>query len=291
MTAPDAALSDAIARRAECLHRWGIAVERSAEPESSLIDYGRRGPRAVVLKVVKKPGDEWRSGAVVRAFDGRGMVEAIEYEDGAVLLDRLDPGTSLAELSLSERDDEATAILAQLLGSMNPGAAPTWCPTVADWARSFARYRESGDAQLAAELVLDAERVYLELCATQKATRLLHGDLQHYNVLYDRERGWTSIDPKGVVGELEYELGAAMRNPAERPSMFTDPRVVRRRLGSLCATLGLDLQRAIAWTYAQAVLSAIWGVEDGYQVDATTPVLVLARAMRPSFSSLRISEG
>jgi streptomycin 6-kinase len=43
--------------------------------------------------------------------------------------------------------------------------------------------------------------------------RLLHGDLQHYNVLLDRKRGWLAIDPKGVVAEGEFELGAALRNP------------------------------------------------------------------------------
>ena len=42
---------------------------------------------------------------------------------------------------------------------------------------------------------------------------LLHGDLQHYNVLLDKDRGWVAIDPKGVVGELEYEVGALLRNP------------------------------------------------------------------------------
>ena len=276
------AVRDVQDRFDDCARRWRVAVDTTEETASSLVGYGRRDERAVVLKVVRNTGDEWRSGEIVRAFGGRGMVEAVEHEDGAVLVDRLDPGTSLADLSLSDRDDEATSILAHVIASMSPGAAPSWCPTVEQWGRAFPQYRESRDTQIDSGLVSHAERVYLELCATQTATRLLHGDLQHYNVLYDRVRGWTSIDPKGVVGELEYELGAGMRNPAERPSMFTEASVARHRLATLCTALGLDLQRAVAWTYAQAVLSAIWGVEDGYRVDASTPVLVLARALRSS---------
>ena len=58
-----------------------------------------------------------------------------------------------------------------------------------------------------------AQRLYVGLCASQTSTRLLHGDLHHYNILRDGDRGWVAIDPKGVVGEVEYEIGAALRNP------------------------------------------------------------------------------
>jgi streptomycin 6-kinase len=40
-------------------------------------------------------------------------------------------------------------------------------------------------------------------------------DLHHYNVLSDSGRGWLAIDPKGLVGEVEYEVGAAIRNPID----------------------------------------------------------------------------
>jgi streptomycin 6-kinase len=53
------------------------------------------------------------------------------------------------------------------------------------------------------------------LCSSQRYRRLLHGDLHHGNVLHDSERGWVAIDPKGVLGEPEYEIGVALRNPIE----------------------------------------------------------------------------
>ena len=109
---------------------------------------------------------------------------------------------------------------------------------------------------------------------------LLHGDLQHYNVLFDRERGWIAIDPKGVVGELEYELGALLRNPVEQPEIFTNCRVIERRLQILCNTLNLDYERALQWSFAQAVLSAIWDVEDGYPVEQNHPALRLAHVLK-----------
>ena len=281
MTDSAASPSQVGPRRDDCAKRWHVDVDESFETESSVISFGRCGDLPVVLKVVKRPGDEWKSGDIVRAFGGRGMVRALEHEDGAAWLERLRPGTALTGLVVQGKDDDATSILVDVIREMTPDTPPAWCPTVADWGRAFMQYRERGETQIASGLVDHAERIYLELAATQRTSRLLHGDLQHYNVLHDDDRGWVAIDPKGVVGELEYELGASIRNPAELPALFTNPAVVRRRLDQSCAALGLDADRALAWSYAQAVLSAVWGVEDGYRVDASTPVIVLANTLRP----------
>jgi streptomycin 6-kinase len=123
--------------------------------------------------------------------------------------------------------------------------------------------------------------VYEDLASSQRTTMLLHGDLQHYNVLFDRERGWTAIDPKGVVGELEHEVGALLRNPVEIPELFANRATVERRLKILTTHLPLDHTRALKWTFAQAVLSAIWTVEDERTLEPTNSALQLARVLRP----------
>jgi streptomycin 6-kinase len=111
--------------------------------------------------------------------------------------------------------------------------------------------------------------------------RLLHGDLQHYNVLSDGARGWIAIDPKGVAGELEYELGAALRNPHERPELYSNTSAVERRIACFAQHLPVDAGRVLAWAYAQAVLSAIWTVEDDGVVRPDDPALMLAAAIGP----------
>lgn len=216
----------------------------------------------MVLKAVKRRGDEWRSGEVVNAFAGRGVVRTLEYEDGAALLERIVPGTNLVDFTRAGDDDAATEAIADVIAAMAPNAAPPWCPTVGDWGRAFARYIESGDTQIPRHLVDRASDVYAELCATQGRTRLLHGDLQHYNVLRDYERGWVAIDPKGVVGEVEYEVGAMLRNPCELPDVVANPATMEQRVDTLSARLGLDRDRVQRWAFAQAVLSEIWIVED-----------------------------
>ena len=58
---------------------WRVAVERFAETESSVLAFGKRDDQPVVLKVVKSRGEEWRSGRILNAFDGRGVVRVYEY--------------------------------------------------------------------------------------------------------------------------------------------------------------------------------------------------------------------
>ncbi len=258
---------------------WNVAIERTVVTETSVVIFGHRAGRPVVLKVVKHAGDEWRCGEIASRFGGRGVAQVYEYVDGAALLERLDPGEPLAALSLDGRDEEATDILAMLLGRMSPLDPPSWCPTVDQWGAAFAPFVEGGDERLPRELVLPAQRIYTELCLTQRNPGLLHGDLQHYNVLSDRARGWCAIDPKGVVGELEFEVGAALRNPFERPELFASLDVVERRLEQFGTGLGIDVSRARGWCFAQAVLSVIWSVGDGHAVDANHPALQLARAL------------
>jgi hypothetical protein len=56
----------------------GVAVDSVRETRGSLIAIGHRSAIPVVLKVVKRHGDEWFSGAVVESFGGRGLVRIHE---------------------------------------------------------------------------------------------------------------------------------------------------------------------------------------------------------------------
>jgi streptomycin 6-kinase len=267
---------------------WRLEIEGVFDTETSAIAFVSRGGQPLVLKLVKRPCDEWHSGEVLAAFEGNGFVRAYEHAPGAVLLERLRPGHSLAEMAANGGDEEATDIIADVMQRMAARASsisqrelPNACATVHDWAKAFARYLATGDGQVPKGLVEAGQEVYLDLCASQRQSRLLHGDLQHYNVLFDSDRGWLAIDPKGVAGEIEYEIGAVMRNPYERPELFLERSTIERRLRQFTDRLAVDYERTLQWAFAQAVLSAIWSVEDGFAVDATNHGLRLAEVIRP----------
>jgi hypothetical protein len=59
--------------------------------------------------------------------------------------------------------------------------------------------------------------------------------------------------------------------------LFLSRSLVERRLQQLTAKLNLDYERALAWSFAQAVLSAIWKIEDGLTLDPTDPILKIGK--------------
>lgn len=273
------------ARLGEHARAWGVAVGEVLETTTSLIAYGRRGASDVVLKVAKARGDEWWSGRTLSAFGGRGVARVHEHAAGALLLERLIPGHSLVGLVLCGRDEEATTILARAIGAVSAPAPASGWPTVEQWGEGFDRYAATGDRRISRQLVALARTTFAALAESQTSTRLLHGDLQHSNVLFDERRGWIVIDPKGVVGETEYEIGAALRNPREDPGSFTDPGAIERRVRRFVSELGVDRDRVVAWAFAQAVLSAIWSIEDrdpAHVIDATIAHAEALRGMLPA---------
>ena len=259
---------------------WNVTLEEIRETPTSLLGFGVRGRDRAVLKVTKQAGDESHSGKVLRAFAGDGAVRVYESETDAVLLELLEPGEQLVNLVKRGEDEEATKILAQVIQRLAHHNAPVESPSVADWGRGFDRYLASGDRQIPLDLVHEARELFQHLASSQRTTMLLHGDLQHYNVLFDNERGWVAIDPKGVVGELEYEVGAILRNPVELAEFYTTPAIINCRLCTLSDLLHLDHSRTLNWSFAQSVLSAIWDVEDGYTIDPDHCSLLLAQTLR-----------
>ena len=258
---------------------WSVTLEETRETPSSLLGFGLREGVRVVLKLTKQAGDESHSGKVLRAFAGDGVVRVYESETGAVLLERLEPGEDLVGLVKRGEDDAATQILAELMAKLAHHEAPPECPTVGDWGRGFDRYLNTGDQRIPLHLVHQAHELFQDLVSTQRTTMLLHGDLQHYTVLFDNHRGWVAIDPKGVVGELEYEIGAILRNPVELREFYSMPEIINRRLRTLTTSLNLNYSHTLHWSFAQAVLSAIWDIEDGHRVYPDHPSLLLAQTL------------
>jgi streptomycin 6-kinase len=264
------------------VRRWHVSIERITKTETSLIAFGERDGRAVVLKVARRENGEWRGGELLTAFGGAGMVQALELGDGAVLLERLEPGDDLSTLVMSDRDDEAIKILAGVIARMGivrpsvPGVM-----TASHLVPEFQLYRHGCDGLMPSSMVDRAERLFVELCASQTDVRILHGDLHHYNVLFDARHGWLAIDPSGICAELEYEVGASLRNPIDAPALLAQERTVVRRLAIYEERLGLNAERAVRWAFSQAVLAALWPTEEGVGVDMRRPFISAATAMLP----------
>jgi streptomycin 6-kinase len=256
----------------ECAARWSLRVGRPFERAG--YNYVAPASRACGGDVVLKLGVPGRSFAAeaeaLRLFGGRGAVRLLEAdaEVGAMLLERVEPGTTLLELFEAGRDEEATrAAAAVMLELRRPApAAPRPFPSAADWFEGFDRMRSrfgGGSGPLPTRLAAEAETLSRELLDTPGPAVLLHADLHHENVLAAGGGSWLAVDPQGLIGEAEYETGALLRNPL--PGLLEKPRpreTLDRRVALLCEALGFDRARVRGWAVAQAVLSVWWSVED-----------------------------
>jgi streptomycin 6-kinase len=143
----------------------------------------------------------------------------------------------------------------------------------------FAQFRAEAEGVIPVSYVDRAGELFAELCATPRDVRLLHGDLHHYNVLFDRNAGWVAIDPWGVIGEKEFEVGACLRNPIDALQLLSDPKVMERRLKTYEAMLNIDADRALKWAFASAVLAILWPCEPGVGPELRFPFALAARSM------------
>lgn len=256
-----ASLPTLIARLAE---RWSLTV---ASPFPNLSwNYVAPATRAdgtsCVLKVSRHVGETRNEIAALQlwAGDGASRLLACEPDQGALLIERLEPGTMLTTVA-EEDDDAATTIAAGVLARL-------WCPAPANhglrslesWCAAYDRNRDvlsRGVPGFPAALFLRADVLRAELLATTTEQTVLHGDLHHYNVLTARRAPWLAIDPKGLVGDRHFDVCQFFRNPDAVPIATNT-----RRLDRFCATLGLDRERVRAWCLVHAVLDACWEFEE-----------------------------
>lgn len=261
-------IADLPAIVAGCVERWALSLDEPFPHLSYNYAVPARRPDGteVVLKVCFPDREFLTEAESLRLFAGRGIVRLLEVDlaRGALLLERLVPGATLRTIA---DDAKATEIAAEVMARLRrPAPAEHPFPTVADWARAFARLRarfNGSSGPLPPGMVARAEDIYRELLADQGSPMLLHGDLHHANILTSQRADWLAIDPKGVVGEAAYEVGALMRNWL--PDMLTRPdagAIQARRLEILSERLDLDRARLRDWSFAQAVLSACWTIED-----------------------------
>lgn len=255
----------------ECAARWNLKIE---PPYSLSYNYVAPAVQADGTNVVLKmsvPGDRSLVGETeaLRLYDGKGMARLLDFDPqlGMALLERLEPGAPLVDLTCGPDEERATDIAASVMRAFWRPAPPNPAfPSVADWAADVEGVRKQfggSDFVLPAVLVDRAAALFRDLLASSAPAVLLHGDLHYENILSAQREPWLAIDPKGVIGEPAYEVGALLRNPLPQLLNTDRPKqILARRLDQLAEALAIDRNRLRDWGIAQAVLSACWTVED-----------------------------
>jgi streptomycin 6-kinase len=243
----------------ECAAEWGLrlgeAYEAGAAGHAVRADLPDGAP--AVLKLIYPHREAEQEAEALRAWEGEGAVRLLAHDAdrSAMLIERCEPGTPLAE----RPPDEALRVLTGLLPRLwIPAGDPFY--TLAedvDWWLSYLPEEWERAGQPFERRLLEAA---IEALDEQKASQgeqvLLHQDLHGDNVLAARREPWLVIDPKPLVGEREFAVAPIVRGSA----LGHTKEQVLARLDRLVSELGLDRERARWWTIGQ---SLGWSLQDG----------------------------
>lgn len=269
----------------EFSERWGLTDIRPVTNLSfNFVAFAKREPSPsgrgqgegeVILKIGVPHRELASEIAALKLFNGNGACQLLESDEerGAFLLERLTPGTMLAELA---DDDERTHIAVDVMqrlwktlesGNLLPDvleqapALQSKFIQLSDWFDELKTVRphfNGGTGPFPKEIFERVESFLPELFAG-KDVKLIHGDFHHFNILKSEERGWLAIDPKGVVGPAGYEIGPLMINPWNSFSDGINFQIkTERRIDIFRERLGWERERIIEWATAHSVLSAWW---------------------------------
>ncbi|MGR6971213.1 aminoglycoside phosphotransferase family protein [Streptomyces cynarae] len=259
----------------EFLERWGLRVDGPAMygVTALVLPVTRTDGAAAALKLQLRDEESEGEPLALSAWDGEGAVRLLEHDEPTctLLLERLDETRTLTHVPDAR---EAVLVIAELLARLTAVPAPEGMRRLGDIARvmleqvprALERIPDPADRRLVADCAAALREV-----ASEPGDRLLHWDLHYDNVLAADRAPWLAIDPKPLAGDPGFDLLPAIGNRY-------DPGETRWRFDALTDALGLDPERARAWTLGRVLQNCLWDTEDGRALE--TVQLEIARTLR-----------
>ncbi|OZM56490.1 hypothetical protein CIB95_11990 [Lottiidibacillus patelloidae] len=249
---------------AYCEKRWKITVH---EPYKLSFNYvapaTTKDGKKVVLKL-SVPGFECAQELqALKIYNGQGINKLLDFDEekAIMILEHIIPGEMLSTI---EDEEDAVIISSKVLSDLwKPVSTHINLPTVDSRANAIKEYalkHPNGFGPIDGATLQQAAKVFTYMVDTSKETMLLHGDFHHYNVL-SHDQGWIAIDPKGLIGEKEYDLSQYMLNCIPE-TIEAKAKTIDLRAELFAKQLSLNKERILLWGYCHAVLSLCWSVTD-----------------------------
>jgi streptomycin 6-kinase len=206
--------------------------------------------------------ENFAEAAALRSYagDGAALLYAADDASGALLLERLEPGTPLQVHPDRETAiDLACALYRRLRRPVPPGHP---FPLVTDLARRWLEETPEQNDRNGRPLrgaVLEEYLAALRGFATPAGDEVLVNRDSHLgNVLAAEREPWLVIDPKPLVGEPAFDGGWLLIDLL-RPAPRRDE--AHRLAERIAAGAGVDPDRLRAWAMVRAAQNVIWSVE------------------------------
>jgi len=191
-------------------------------------------------------------------WNGAGVAKVYEYDENAILMERIISDRSLTEMSVNNQDSEASLIIcnvASLLHSPQKEPYPGLIPLKV-WFNDLFLFAEKYG-----ETVKKCAFIAKRLLNDQRETVVLHGDLHHENILHSTDRGWLAIDPKGITGERTFDYVNILCNPNAKIALSQGR--LAKQVSVISQAAGLSPDYLLKWTVAWCGLSSVWSFNDG----------------------------
>jgi streptomycin 6-kinase len=229
-----------------------------------------------VLKIYTGMGvnEERRGVDFLRATKGFGVVDILESDEKAVLLEYCD-GPTLDHLVGRGEDDLACKIIAGLIKKLHACPLPEEHQFISLEKRFYPLASAAKYSKEYGKTFSKAHEMARSFVSEQKNISLLHGDIHHYNIIQHNEKGWVMIDPKGCVGESAYDLANVFLNPWERSSLVRDDKRVSRRAAIFEEYTGVSQKKILKYAFVEACLSQAWFLEEGESSDHALAMMAI----------------
>ncbi|GAA1577215.1 aminoglycoside phosphotransferase family protein [Streptomyces globosus] len=258
------------------LDRRAVRAQRVQAPggRSSLVvlvQYEDGTP--AVLKLAPPQARPDRELAALAHWGGFGAVRVLDTrhhaEDGALLLERLQPEVSLRSLPEAKALLEACGTLRRLWVKPPDGHHfETVAERTSRQAAALCAAAEAGPGSAPlAEAALAAREELTAVPAEEQL--LLHGNFRQGKVLAGDRAPWLAVGPEPVVGERAYDLARLVRDRLEdQVASSAGAAGARRRVNRLADSLEVDRDRLRGWTLFRAVESGTRALAAGRRRDA-----------------------
>lgn len=248
---------------------WSIEVGRAYEEgtEAFVADAVFADGSSAILKVLvprRGGGVDDHEASVLRLADGDGC-PTLYREDaarGALLMERLGPSMFALALPYEQRLPTLCDAAAKIWRPAPDAGLPTTAAKAA-WLIDFVSAKWHAVGQPCAEQTIE----HAVTCGQRRLAAgqpeqplLLHGDVHQWNAL-QADDGFKLVDPDGLIGDAEYDLGVILREDPDEP-LAADPQATAHWMAE---RYDLDATAIWEWSVIERVSTGLVATEIGLQ--------------------------
>ncbi len=249
---------------ATCVEKWGLYdYEPSPVMSHNLVCFSRSAQFGdVVLKIGFPHRELYTEQKALATFKGHKICQIFAWDQslGAMLLQRLFPGHDLTAVSeKSQSIKEAASLAASLPLPIGPNDEfPSFFELMDS---ALKNQRQHGNYPEMLQYV-ESARQTLNKLAAGRPEALLHGDLNHWNIL-NHNGQWMAIDPKGITGPACMEPARFMQNELKMSGVQS----LEEMATTIGAAIGESASVATEAVFVDTVLATCWSMEEHIQKD------------------------